>query len=91
MDSTLELFGRVSPSLYKSFFLLIIFRRFIWLATGGLAVFTMLAAVMAHSFWNMTGLARFENMNVFLEHCDLVGGLMMTALIAEYSKQGNYL
>jgi uncharacterized membrane protein YphA (DoxX/SURF4 family) len=67
--------------------ILIISRRFVWFGAGALGVFTFLAAVLAHGFWTMQGAERFINMNVFLEHCGLIGGLLMTALVAEYAKR----
>src|SRR5690349_10168873 len=39
-----------------------------WLGAGMLAVFTLLATLIAHDFWNMQGAERFLNQNAFLEH-----------------------
>ena len=70
---------------------LIIFRRFVWLGAGALAVFTALTAFLAYAFWTMQGEARFLAMNGFLEHFALIGGFVMTALIAEHAKrEGRY-
>lgn len=71
--------------------LLVIFGRFAWLGAGILGVFTALAAVMAHGFWAMEGQERFIAMNVFLEHMGLIGGLVMTALVAEHARRDGRL
>ncbi|MHB9799944.1 DoxX family protein [Pseudomonas sp. MT3] len=67
--------------------LLVISGRFVWLGAGALGVFTAIAAVMAHGFWTLEGQERFVAMNVFLEHMGLIGGLVMTALVAEHAKR----
>ena len=70
---------------------LIIAGRFVWLGAGALAVFTALTAFLAYAFWTMEGEARFMAMNSFLEHFALIGGFIMTALIAERAKrEGRY-
>jgi uncharacterized membrane protein YphA (DoxX/SURF4 family) len=66
---------------------LIIAGRFVWLGAGALAVFTALTAFLAYAFWTMQGEARFLAMNSFLEHFALIGGFIMTALIAEHAKR----
>ena len=71
--------------------LLVISRRFVWLGAGALGVFTASAALLAHAFWTMTGAERFASMNVFLEHIGLIGGLIMTALIAEHARRSGQL
>lgn len=67
--------------------LLVISGRFVWLGAGALGLFTALAATMAHGFWTLHGQERFVAMNVFLEHMGLIGGLVMTALVAEHAKR----
>jgi hypothetical protein len=42
---------------------------------------------LAHAFLTMEGEARFMAMNVFLEHLGLIGGFVMTALVAEHAKR----
>jgi len=71
--------------------LLVIARRYVWLGAGALGVFTALAAILAHGFWTMHGAARFEAMNVFLEHLGLIGGLVTTALVAEHARRSGHL
>jgi len=71
--------------------LLIISGRYVWLGAGALGAFTALAAVLAHGFWTMQGEARFIAMNVFLEHIGLIGGFIMTALVAEHAKRDGKL
>jgi uncharacterized membrane protein YphA (DoxX/SURF4 family) len=65
----------------------IMFDRFVWLAAGALGVFTGLTALLAHRFWTLQGQARFDNMNDFLEHLSIIGGLVMTAVVAEHAKR----
>lgn len=67
--------------------LLVISGRFVWLGAGALGVFTAVAAAMAHGFWTMQGQEQFVAMNIFLEHIGLIGGLIMTALVAEHAKR----
>ena len=70
---------------------LVISGRLVWLGAGALAVFTALTAFLAHAFWTMQGEARFMAMNIFLEHFGLIGGFIMTALVAEHAKrEGRY-
>jgi transmembrane protein len=52
-----------------------------WLAAGTLSVFTLLATVIAHDFWNMQGIDRFSNLNSFLEHIGLIGGFVLVAVL----------
>ncbi len=66
---------------------LVIARRWVWLGAGALGVFTASAAFVGHAFWTMQGDARFAAMNVFLEHIGLIGGLILTALVAEHAKR----
>jgi uncharacterized membrane protein YphA (DoxX/SURF4 family) len=66
---------------------LILSGRLIWLGTGMLAVFTILAAFTANAFWTMPiGPERFMATNAFFEHIGLVGGFMLAALVAEQAK-----
>lgn len=67
--------------------ILVITRRWVWLGAGALGVFTAGAALIGHPFWTMQGDARFVAMNVFLEHIGLIGGLVLTALVAEHAKR----
>lgn len=60
--------------------LLILVGRAAWLGAGALAVFTVLATLIAHRFWTMTDpVMRFQNQNIFFEHIAIVGGLMLAA------------
>ena len=60
---------------------LVLFGRGGWRASGAvlLAVFTIVATVIGHAFWTMTGMDRFHNLNSFLEHAGLVGGFVLVA------------
>jgi uncharacterized membrane protein YphA (DoxX/SURF4 family) len=67
--------------------LLVIYGRFVWLAAGALGVFTALTVLIAHPFWTMQGEARLEAMTSVLEHVGLIGGLVLTVLVAEQAKR----
>jgi uncharacterized membrane protein YphA (DoxX/SURF4 family) len=56
--------------------------RWVWLGASILAVFTGVATLLAHPFWNFDGVSRHRQLATFLEHIALVGGLM-AALVME--------
>src|SRR6202021_531148 len=60
--------------------LAIICNRYTWLGAGALAVFTAFATYLAHAFWKLDGVARFAEMNVFMEHIALIAGMAFAAL-----------
>ena len=63
---------------------LLIAGRFAWLGAGALGVFTVLATLIAHSFWQVQDAGeRFREFNTFLEHIGLVGGLALAAVLAD--------
>ncbi len=63
---------------------LLIVGRWAWLAAGALGIFTAIATLIAHRFWEISDLAeRFHVQNTFLEHVGLVGGLILAAIVAE--------
>ena len=63
---------------------LIIVGRRAWLGAGALAVFTAIATLIAHPFWQVADpMARFHERNTFLEHVGLIGGLMLAAILRE--------
>jgi transmembrane protein len=49
------------------------------LALGG---FTIVATLLAHSWWTKEGVARVRDFNVFFEHVGLVGGFVLAAAFA---------
>jgi uncharacterized membrane protein YphA (DoxX/SURF4 family) len=53
-----------------------------WLGAGVLAVFTMLATLIAHPFWLLEGADRVRQLTTFLEHVAIVGGLAAVAFLA---------
>lgn len=62
---------------------LILSGRLVWLGAGMLAVFTLLAAIIANAFWTMpAGSERLASTNAFFEHLGLVGGFVAVALVA---------
>lgn len=63
---------------------LLVLGRLAWLGAGALGVFTALATIIAHPFWQVADpLARFHERNTFLEHAGLIGGLVLAAILAE--------
>jgi len=62
---------------------LMLFGRGLWAALGALALagFTVVATVIGHPFWAMSGMEQFHNRNSFLEHLGLVGGLLLVAAL----------
>lgn len=64
--------------------LLIIVGRQAWLGAGALGVFTAVATLIAHPFWQVADpMLRFHERNIFLEHVGLIGGLMVVAILRE--------
>ena len=64
--------------------LAIILGRRAWLGAGALGVFTAVATLIAHPFWQVADpMARFHEHNTFLEHVGLIGGLMLAAILRE--------
>ena len=61
---------------------LVISGRWLWLGAGALAVFTALATLIAHPFWEMVGQERFLATNAFFEHLGLIAGFVIAALLA---------
>ncbi len=56
--------------------------RFAWLGAGALGVFTAVATLIAHPFWDIAEpMARFHERNTFLEHAGLIGGLVLAAVL----------
>ncbi|MDJ0924422.1 MAG: DoxX family protein [Acidimicrobiia bacterium] len=51
-----------------------------------LALFTLVATVRVHDFWNMEGLQRLERSRVLLANLGLVGGLILLAAVGPGSK-----
>lgn len=54
-----------------------------WLVTEmafALALFTLIATVMVHHFWTMTGVERLQRSRVALANLGLAGGLLLLAI-----------
>lgn len=68
--------------------ILILTGRIVWLGAGMLGIFTLLAAFTANAFWTMRpGQDRFMATNAFFEHLGLIGGFILTALVAEQAQR----
>ena len=47
------------------------------IAAFGLVAFTIIATLLAHNYWDMTGPARRMNETVFWKNVAIIGGLLM--------------
>ena len=47
------------------------------IAAFGLIAFTIVATLLAHNYWDMTGAARRANESAFWKNLAIIGGLMM--------------
>jgi uncharacterized membrane protein YphA (DoxX/SURF4 family) len=62
---------------------LVILGRLSWLGAGALGVFTAVATLIAHPFWQVADpMQRFHERNTFLEHVGLIGGFMLAAILS---------
>jgi transmembrane protein len=61
--------------------LLVIAGEFTWLGAGMLGVFTALAILIAHRFWDATGAQRAQEMIAVSQHLSMIGGLMLAAIL----------
>jgi uncharacterized membrane protein YphA (DoxX/SURF4 family) len=85
-------FGMTPPALWAALTIaveligsiLILTNRLVWLGTGMLGIFTLLAAIVANAFWMMpAGQERFMATNAYFEHIGLIGGFVLVAMLAE--------
>jgi transmembrane protein len=60
-------------------------RSFCWLGAGVLAAFTVLATLLAHSFWSFDGPDRGHQKATFFEHVAIIGGFAAAAIAAHRS------
>ena len=56
--------------------------RWAWIGAAVLAGFTVIATLLAHSWWTKTGLDRVRDFNAFWEHMGLVGGFILAAILS---------
>lgn len=89
-------FGMSPPSLWAALTilvelvgpLLVLSGRLVWLGSGMLGLFTLLAACVANAFWAMpAGQERFMATNAFFEHIGLIGGFVLVALVSERAQR----
>jgi uncharacterized membrane protein YphA (DoxX/SURF4 family) len=66
--------------------LLLLADRGAWLGAGMLAMFTILATLIAHPFWLLEGADRVRQLITFLEHVAIVGGLAAVVLLGAASR-----
>jgi transmembrane protein len=60
---------------------LVILNRQMWLGAGALGVFTLLATLLAHRFWDLTGDARMMQFNTFLEHATISAAFILIVVV----------
>ncbi len=71
----------IAVQLGGSALILFVRGRFAALGAVALAGFTLAATFVGHPFWGETSMARFADLNAFLEHFGLIGGFLLVALI----------
>ncbi|QIQ20734.1 DoxX family protein [Zophobihabitans entericus] len=59
-------------------------RRLAWLGAGALGVFTILTIFLVHHFWSYTGAEYEIHLEVFYSHLNIIGGLILSAMAAEF-------
>lgn len=63
---------------------LVISGRAVWIGASILASFTLVASLIGHAFWTAPkGMERTHHLNALLANFGLVGGLVLTVVIAE--------
>jgi transmembrane protein len=60
---------------------LVIVNRRVWLGAGALGVFTVIATLLAHRFWDLTGEARTMQMNSFFEHLTICAAFLLVTVV----------
>ncbi len=61
---------------------LVILNRQVWIGAGALGVFTVLATLIAHRFWDLSGAARAMQLNSFLEHATISAAFIFVTVVA---------
>jgi uncharacterized membrane protein YphA (DoxX/SURF4 family) len=69
--------------------LLLLTQRWAWLGAGMLAVFTVVATIIAHPFWLLQGADFIRQLTTFLEHVAIVSGLGAAAILASAPSRSN--
>lgn len=59
-------------------------RRWAWLGTGALTVFTIMTILVIHHFWTYTGAQYDAHFSTFLDHLTLIGGLILSGIASVY-------
>jgi transmembrane protein len=59
---------------------LVIVNRRVWLGAGALGVFTVIATLLAHRFWELSGEARTMQMNSFFEHWTICAAFVLVTV-----------
>jgi transmembrane protein len=60
---------------------LVILNRKVWLGAGALGVFTVIATLLAHRFWDLSGEARIMQMNSFFEHWTICAAFVLVTVV----------
>lgn len=56
-----------------------------WLGAGALGVFTAMAIIIAHPFWQTEAPNAALNLAIGTEHISMIGGLMLVSILAHRS------
>ncbi len=67
--------------------ILVILDRWMWMAAGALAAFTVLTIPIAHNFWTMEEPMRTMEFHVVMEHITVVGGLFIAIYASAIGKR----
>lgn len=62
--------------------LLVLAGLFVMPSALGLALFTIIATLLFHNFWDMQGQERLLNQNGFISNVMLIGGLLVLAAVS---------
>ena len=61
--------------------ILVIANRWLWIGAGALGVFTLLTNFIAHRFWAVSGDARTQQLNTFLEHLTMSAVFILVVVV----------
>jgi transmembrane protein len=61
--------------------IVVILNRAVWIGAGALGIFTVLATLLAHRFWDLAGAARVMETNSFLEHAAISAAFILVTVV----------
>jgi transmembrane protein len=60
---------------------LVVVNRGTWIGAGALGIFTLLATLLAHRFWEFSGTERNLQLNSFLEHAAICAAFILVVTV----------